>query len=78
MKEEAQRFFTNLFSIDVQVSRNYLLENATPTLSLEDRVALALPISYEEVRQDVMAMHLFKAPGLDGFGLFSTNSTRIS
>jgi hypothetical protein len=70
LQEEAVSFFTNLFSLDVQVSRNYIMENATPTISGESKMELLLPVSFDEVRRVVMAMHPFKALGSDGFEAF--------
>src|ERR1044072_5914040 len=54
----------------MQVTRNYFLDIQPPSISEGDRVNLTSPISMEEVRQDVMSMHSFKAPGVDGFQAF--------
>lgn len=70
LKEEAQQFFTNHFSVDVQVSRNYILENQTPSIDMEDRLELVQPVTLEEVRRAVMGMHSFKAPEADGLQAF--------
>ena len=70
LAEAAQRFFTNLFSLDVQVVRNNIMDNTTPKISSENQVELVQPISLEEVRRAVMAMDAYKAPGADGFQAF--------
>ena len=63
--------------MDFQVSRNYIVENSSQTLSLEDHRVLIHLVSFEEVHSAIMSMHLFKAPGVDGFQDFSISNTRI-
>lgn len=63
-------FFTNLFSIDSQVVKNYIMENQPSTISKEDRATLVTRVSIEKFHQEVMAMHSFKAPSADGFQAF--------
>lgn len=70
LQEEARRFFINLFSVDVQVTRNHIMENMTPSIPEAERVKLIAPISMEEVRRAVTGMHSFKVPGSDGFQAF--------
>src|ERR1044072_279711 len=40
LAEEAQHFFTNLFSVDMQVTRNHIMENVPPTISIEHQEEL--------------------------------------
>lgn len=70
LKEEVQLFFNNLFCVDVQVIRNYFLENRTPTVATEDRLELVQSVSLDKVRCAVMIIHLFKALGADDFQAF--------
>lgn len=52
------------------MTRNYFLENRTPTIAKEDRIELVQSVTLEEVCRAVMSMHSFKAPGADGFQAF--------
>lgn len=63
-------FFINLFSFDVQVTRNHIMANMTPSVLEEKRGKLNVIVTLEEVCGTVMAMHSFKAPGSDGFQAF--------
>lgn len=40
LKEGAQGFFIKLFSIDVQISKNHIMDNRPPTLTIGDRLEL--------------------------------------
>ena len=43
LKVEAQHFYTNLFSLDAQVHRNHIMENATPKIAEAERMELVRP-----------------------------------
>lgn len=70
LKIEAQAYFNNIFSRDMQTTRNQIMETMVPHITEEGINTLLAPVTKEEVRRAVMAMHPFKAPGPDGFQNF--------
>ncbi|XP_057432405.1 uncharacterized protein LOC130725171 [Lotus japonicus] len=61
---------TKFFHLQTVVCRNRVMDIMPTTISVEDRMDLIQPVSYEEVRRAIMAMQSFKAPGVDGFQAF--------
>lgn len=49
----------------MQVSRNYVFENRTPSIPILEKKKLIQTVFLKELKQDVMDMYSFKAPSVD-------------
>lgn len=66
VKEEVYSFFSNKFKENIQDKPKFR-SGRFRALSVEQKVSLEIPISYEEVKQAVWNCGTEKAPGPDGF-----------
>nr|KYP65630.1 LINE-1 reverse transcriptase isogeny [Cajanus cajan] len=70
LQDEALRFFTQLFSSEVQPPASEFQYGSPPQLATDAISLLLAPVTREEVRRSVMSMKSFTAPGPDGFQPF--------
>lgn len=66
LQEEAHNLFTSMFSVYVQLSRHYIMENKTPSIPHVEKEKFICPVYIEEVRRAIITIRPFKALRHDG------------
>lgn len=66
MEKVVVSYFTTLFTSNVVIDFEDILDNVTPSISEEMNIGLERPITDKEVKRAVFQMHHTKAPGPDG------------